>query len=468
MNFFPDPEPPSNSDIGDANRQLVALGLSRSQRVPAGWLDSRCRERFVRRFAKLHSGTIAFHDGKGDYVLGSQASTKLSATVEIYHSRFYRQTLFGGTIGAAEAYMDGQWSVDDLTALIRIIIRNLGQFSKLDRTWSRLMTSWHRLLHLLRRNTIDGSRRNISQHYDLGNDFYQLFLDPTMNYSSGIFPTGAQTMHDSSLHKMRWICEKLQLKPGDQVLEIGTGWGGLATFMAKHYGCHVTTTTISSEQHKFAKQRVIEAGLEEKVETLLVDYRNLTGKYEKLVSVEMIEAVGHEYFDQYFGKCSDLLADDGLMLLQGITMGEQNYRDHIKNVDFIRRYIFPGGCLPSVTAIGQSLGRATDMRMVHLEDITQHYETTLQKWRERFFSRIGEVRELGYDDRFIRMWHFYLCYCEAAFAERRVNTVQVVLAKPLSDVDPANDYSAAPGFSSQNGSLGDVEPKKRESVLEIL
>ena len=468
MNFFPDPEPQSNSEIAGMNGQLAALGLSRSQLGPAGWLDSCCRERFAGRFSKLHSGTIAFQDGAGDYVLGSQDATELSAEVQVYNSRFYRQTLFGGTIGAAESYMDGQWSVDDLTALIRIIIRNLGQFSRLDRTWSRLKTTWHRLLHLLRRNTIDGSRRNISQHYDLGNDFYQLFLDPTMNYSSGIFPAGAQSMHDSSLYKMRWICEKLQLKPGDHVLEIGTGWGGLATFMAEHYGCHVTTTTISSQQHKFAEQRVAEAGLGERVKTLLVDYRNLTGKYEKIVSVEMIEAVGHEYFDQYFGKCSELLADDGLMLLQGITMGEQNYRDHIKNVDFIRRYIFPGGCLPSVTAIGQSLGRSTDMRMVHLEDITQHYETTLQKWRQQFFSRIAEVRELGYDDRFIRMWHFYLCYCEAAFAERRVNTVQVVLAKPLSDVDPANDYSAAPGFSKTDHSEVGVEPKQRESVLEIL
>ncbi len=337
--------------------------------------------------------------------------------------------------------MNGDWRTDNLTDLIRILIRNMGCINTLDRTWSGLQNMWHRLVHLRRRNTIVGSRRNIRQHYDLGNDFYQLFLDPTMNYSSGIFPANSESMFESSLFKMERICQKLMLKPADHVLEIGTGWGGLAMFMARNFGCRVTTTTISEAQYRYARQAVERAGLSDRVTVLLKDYRKLTGKFDKLVSIEMIEAIGYQYFDQYFGKCGELLLDDGLMLLQGITMSQQNYVQHINNIDFIRRYIFPGGCLPSVVAIGQSVGQASDMRMVHLEDITQHYVMTLQKWRGEFFRKIANVRRLGYDNRFIRMWHFYLCYCEAAFAERRVNTVQIVLAKPHSDVDPANEYT---------------------------
>ena len=253
-------------------------------------------------------------------------------------------------------------------------------------------------------------------------------------------------MLESSVFKMNWICQKLQLKPTDHVLEIGTGWGGLGLYMAEKFGCRVTTTTISREQYAYAVDRVELANMSDRVTVLLEDYRNLTasvGKFDKLVSVEMIEAVGHRFFDQYFSKCNELLADDGMMLIQGITMNDRNYRQHIRKTDFIRRYIFPGGCLPSIVAIGQSVAKSTDMRMVHLEDITQHYVRTLQRWRAEFFERIDVIRELGYDDRFIRMWHFYLCYCEAAFAEKRVNTVQLVLAKPDCAVDPANQYSAS-------------------------
>ena len=315
------------------------------------------------------------------------------------------------------------------------------KMARLEKTWARVPNTTHWIQHQLRRNTKAGSRRNIEEHYDLGNDFYALFLDSTMNYSSGIFPHESSSMLEASLTKMDWIGHKLQLKPTDHVLEIGTGWGGLAIHLAKHFGCRVTTTTISKQQYAYAKQKVAAEGLEDRITLLLSDYRDLEGTYDKVVSIEMIEAVGHQYFDQYFGKCSSLLKDDGLMLIQAITMSQQNYSQHIKNIDFIRRYVFPGGCLPSIVAIGESVGRSTDMRTVHQEDITEHYVRTLQKWLQRFHGQMSQIRRLGYDQSFIRLWHFYLCYCEAAFAERRVHNVQMIFAKPRSSVDPANDFA---------------------------
>ncbi|MEM9412069.1 MAG: cyclopropane-fatty-acyl-phospholipid synthase family protein, partial [Planctomycetota bacterium] len=407
---------------------------------------------------RLAGGQLRVSDANDSLVMGSLTSdTDLKVEIDVFDQDFYWRTLFGGTIGSAEAYMDGQWRVDDLTNLIRVLIRNINSITSLDRTWNSLRKLGHWAWHQFRRNTLEGSRKNIHEHYDLGNDFYQLFLDSTMNYSSGIFPQNESTMLQSSLFKMNWISEKLQLKESDHVLEIGTGWGGLACFMAKHYRCHVTTTTISKAQYDYAVEQVKREGLEDYVNVRLDDYRNLNGKYDKLVSIEMIEAVGHQYFDQYFGKCNDLLQENGLMLLQGITMSQQNYQQHLKNVDFIRRYIFPGGCLPSIVGIGESLGKVSNMRIVHLEDITEHYVKTLQQWRHRFFDNIERVRELGYDDRFIRMWHFYLCYCEAAFAERRVNTVQMVMAKPGSEVDPANQYSRIGATSFDFDSLYELE-----------
>ena len=338
--------------------------------------------------------------------------------------------------------MDGDWDTNDLTAVVRFFIRNLAPMLRLENRWARVRKSLHWLTHLLRKNTRKGSRKNISEHYDLGNDFYQLFLDETMNYSSGIFADDEASMLEASMNKMQRIGEKLQLRPTDHVLEIGTGWGGLAIHLASQFGCRVTTTTISKEQYRHARARVQEAGLEDRITLLTTDYRDLHGQFDKLVSIEMIEAVGHQYFDQYFGQCSALLKPDGLMLIQAITISEQNYRYHIRNVDFIRRYIFPGGCLPSISAISQSIGNATDMRTVHQEDITEHYVKTLKAWRREFHQAYEEVVRLGYDSNFTRLWHFYLCYCEAAFAERRVHLNQLVFAKPKSLVDPANQFGS--------------------------
>ncbi|MGD8964653.1 MAG: cyclopropane-fatty-acyl-phospholipid synthase family protein, partial [Gammaproteobacteria bacterium] len=329
-------------------------------------------------------------------------------------------------------YMRGHWRPDDLTSVVRILVRNRDVLLKMDDGAGWISQPMYRLAHWLHRNNRDGSRRNIAAHYDLGNDFFQLFLDPTMNYSCGIFPSDDVDMEQASLAKMDAICRKLDLRPEDHLLEIGTGWGGLAIYAAGRYGCRVTTTTISRRQHELATARVAEAGLQDRVTLLLEDYRDLEGRFDKLVSVEMIEAVGHQYLDTYFAKCSELLRPEGMMLLQAITIRDQLYDESVKRVDFIKRYIFPGGFIPSVNAISDSVARASDMRLFHLQDIGPHYATTLRRWRERFFENIDAVRELGYPESFVRMWEFYLCYCEGGFLERQIGNVQMLLAKPLN------------------------------------
>ena len=322
-----------------------------------------CQNHLLNRFSNLGHGRLTVSEGGKEWQLGKariSSSNELTASIFVNRPEFYRRILLGGTIGAAESFIDGAWDTDDLTAVIRIVIQNMKKMARLEKTWARVRNTTHWIQHQLRRNTKAGSRRNIEEHYDLGNDFYALFLDSTMNYSSGIFPHESSSMLEASLTKMDWIGQKLQLKPTDHVLEIGTGWGGLAIHLAKHFGCRVTTTTISKQQFAYAKDKVAAEGLEDRITLLLSDYRDLEGTYDKIVSIEMIEAVGHQYFDQYFGKCSSLLKDDGLMLIQAITMSQQNYSQHIKNIDFIRRYVFPGGCLPSDRGdrrVGRSLDR---------------------------------------------------------------------------------------------------------------
>ena len=277
--------------------------------------------------------------------------------------------------------------------------------------------------------------KNILAHYDLGNDFYALFLDETMTYSCGIFEREDSTLKEASEAKYDRICRKLMLTTGDQVLEIGTGWGGFAVHAAGNYGVHVTTATISDEQHQFAQNRIKAAGLEDRITLLKSDYRDLSGKFDKLVSIEMIEAVGHHFYATFFRTCSRLLKDDGMMALQAITIGDQIFDRHRRSVDFIKRYIFPGSCIPSITAISNAIARATDLRLVHLEDITPHYARTLSEWRRRFFANLDKVREMGYSDTFIRMWEYYLCYCEGGFAERYIGDVQMLFTKPLYRMD---------------------------------
>jgi cyclopropane-fatty-acyl-phospholipid synthase len=287
-----------------------------------------------------------------------------------------------------------------------------------------------RILHWLNRNSPDGSRRNIAAHYDLGNDLFALMLDETMAYSCGVFERDDATLHEAQLAKFERICRKLRLGADDHLLEIGTGWGGFAIHAASRFGCRVTTTTISREQHDWARERIAAAGLADRVTLLLDDYRDLRGRYDKLVSIEMIEAVGARYLDTYTAQCSKLLEPHGAMLLQAITIQDQVYEEALKSVDFIQRFIFPGSFIPSVTAITDSVRSSTDMKVFHLEDIGPHYATTLRRWRESFFARLPEVRQLGYPDAFVRLWEYYLCYCEGGFLERQLGDVQMLLTKP--------------------------------------
>ena len=386
-----------------------------------------------RQLERLPEGEIAVLDGNDTRRFG--AGGDLSAAVTVHDPRFYLDVALGGSLGAAESYIQGRWSCDDLTALCRIFARNLPVTDELERGWARLLSPLTRGLHWLRRNSKSGSAKNIHAHYDLGNDFFRLFLDPTMNYSCGIFESPDDSMEEASFAKMDHICRKLDLGPNDHLLEIGTGWGAMAIHAAAWYGCRVTTTTISKEQHRLATERVRDAKLENHITVLLRDYRDLEGQYDKIVSVEMIEAVGHEYLPDYFGACGRLLKPDGSLLIQGITMGDDRYETYRKSVDFIQKYVFPGSCLPSVTAMCSAAGEASDLRPAHLEDITPHYAETLRRWRRSFFENLQEVRRMGFSDSFIRLWEYYLCYCEAGFEEGTCGDVQILFAKPRRQRD---------------------------------
>ena len=401
------------------------------------WLERLGRRALLARLQKLQHGQITLAEGDSIHTFGRRTSTcSLHASLVVHRPPFFRRAAFGGDVGAAEAFMDGDWSCDNLTDLIRILIVNAQLQAARPSQLAWLAEPLRHLGHWLNRNTKSGSRRNIAAHYDLGNDFFQLFLDETLMYSCGVFESPESTLLDASIAKNERICRKLQLSLDDHLLEIGTGWGGFALHAAKNFGCRITTTTISREQYEFAVQRIADAGLADRVTVLLQDYRDLEGEYDKLVSIEMIEAVGDEFYDRYFATCSRLLKPNGLMVLQGITIADQLYAGYIRRVDFIQKYIFPGGCLPSVTRIGESITRATDLRLFHLEDFAPHYARTLSCWRERFRERLDEVRVLGFDERFIRMWEYYLGYCEGAFLERNCGLVQMVLTKPGCRRDP--------------------------------
>ncbi len=364
----------------------------------------------------------------------------LGVVVRVQSPRFYRR-LLRGSIGLCESYVDGMWDCEDLVALTRILALNVSKLDRLRRLLAPVLIPGQRWLRWLARNTPVRSRRRIEAHYDLGNELFALFLDRTMMYSCAVFEQPSATLEEASVAKLELVCKKLELGPADHLLEIGTGWGALAVHAASRHGCRVTTTTISREQHAYACERVREAGLEDRVTVLLEDYRDLTGSYDKLVSIEMIEAVGWQYFSTFFRRCSELLRADGAMLLQAITIDDRAYEVEKGGRSFINTYIFPGGCLPSMEIISRSIARATDLREVHLEDITAHYATTLEHWRERFTGAGAQLAELGYDERFRRLWDLYLSYCEGGFRERRIQNVQMLLAKPDSPLEPA---AAAP------------------------
>jgi cyclopropane-fatty-acyl-phospholipid synthase len=313
---------------------------------------------------------------------------------------------------------------------VRLFVRNRELMDGMDSRWSLVSRPFLRLFHAANRNTRTGSARNIAAHYDLGNAFYELMLDDTMAYSCGIWTHPGATLHEAQLAKFDAVCGKLALSPTDHLLEIGTGWGGLAIHAASRYGCRVTTTTISTAQRDYAVEKIARLGLADRITVLAEDYRELRGRFDKLVSIEMIEAVGADHLDEYFGQCGRLLEPHGAMLLQAITLQDQFYAQALRSVDFIQRFVFPGSFIPSITAILESVRRATDLKLFHMEDIGPHYAPTLRTWRERFFANLTEVRRMGFPETFIRLWDYYLCYCEGGFAERQLGDVQMLLTKP--------------------------------------
>jgi cyclopropane-fatty-acyl-phospholipid synthase len=389
------------------------------------------RRAVLRQLRALHHGRLQIQDALGTSVLGEAPEPAgIEVRVRITDLSAWLDIASGGTIGAAEAYMAGKWHSSDLLAAMRLLVINRKVMDGLETGMARLGSTLLRLAHWQHRNTRTGSRRNIHAHYDLGDALFSLFLDPSMMYSAAVFPHAEATLEEASRHKLDLICRKLELGPDDHLLEIGTGWGGLAIHAARHYGCRVTTTTISENQFSFARQRVQEAGLADRITVLSQDYRDLQGQFDKLVSVEMIEAVGHRFMDQYFRICSERLKPAGRMLLQSITIADRYHEQAMHAVDFIQKYIFPGGALPSISSISSAVSRVTDLQISHLHDIGIDYARTLRIWRERFMQRLPEVRSLGYPDEFIRMWEWYLLYCEAGFLERAISTVQLVFDKP--------------------------------------
>lgn len=402
-----------------------------------GILENRARGIIIGRLQTLTWGKITLKEEKHQQNYGKKDSeSSPHVTITVLDSRFYTKLLFGGNIGAAEAYMLGYWSCDDLPVLIRIMVRNLTLMSRMEKGWAWVTTPALRFYHWLRRNTRAGSQWNIYAHYDLGNDFYSLFLDKTMTYSCGIFSNKNRTLEQASTEKYDRLCRKLQLKSEDHVIEVGGGWGGFAIHAAKNYGCKVTSTTISRQQYDWALKRVQECGLSEQVKIILKDYRDIKGVYDKLVSIEMIEAVGHQYLGRFLRCCSKLLKPDGLMALQAITITEQYYKQHIRTVDFIKRYIFPGSCLVAVTPLCDAVSKYTDLSPINLEDITAQYAETLRWWRKGFYENLERIKSLGFDEHFIRMWEYYLSYCEGAFEEHYIGDIQMVFAKPLYRCEP--------------------------------
>ena len=390
------------------------------------------RRRMLALLAQLEGCEIVLQEGADRYLLGRPLAgvEPLRVAVTVHDPALYRLAALGGTVGVGEAWMEGLWDASDLTTLVRIFVRNRDLLDRMESGLARLGGVMLRTLHALRRNSRGGSRRNIAAHYDLGNELFEVFLDRNLMYSSAIFRHESESLEVASERKLERICAKLGLRPGMRVVEIGTGWGGFALHAARHHGVHVTTTTISREQHALAAARIREAGLEDQVTLLLRDYRDLEGSYDRLVSIEMIEAIGPQFLETYFAKASSLLQADGMALIQAITIEDHRYEQALRNVDFIQRFIFPGSFIPSVSAMLGALPRRTDLRPFHLEDIGPSYAITLRRWRERFNAGLARVRELGYPERFVRMWNYYLCYCEGGFLERSIGNVQMLLVKP--------------------------------------
>jgi cyclopropane-fatty-acyl-phospholipid synthase len=397
-------------------------------------LDNLCRKILFKKFEDLRFGFLSLEDctqGQKKKFTFGEPNKNLNIHITVKKSSFYSRTLFGGSIGNSESYIDGDWECDNLTYLVRLFVLNRDLLNDIDSGVGKVLQPVQKIFHGLKANTIEGSKENIRSHYDIGNDFFKLFLDETMMYSCGLFKDKNTLIKDASIQKIATLCEKLELKPTDHLVEIGTGWGSLAIYAAKNYGCQVTTTTISQEQFKYAVAKVKESGVEDKVTVLFEDYRKLTGVYDKLVSVEMIEAVGLNFLDTYFAKCSSLIKDDGLMVLQAITIRDQYYESAKNSVDFIQRHIFPGTGIPSVHAMMNCVTNKTNMILIDQRDFAEDYAQTLKCWADQLNQNKEKITQLGYPNYLYRLWQYYFSYCEGGFRERAIGLSQMVLAKPL-------------------------------------
>ena len=411
-------------------QNIQVKDLADSIRLPKKrtFLSKIFRNALLKKFKNLQYGYIVLIDNDKRFTFGKK-SEKLQTEVTINSQEFYVLLGSGGVLGVSEAFMAGYWNSTNLVVLLQIVLKNKRLMDSLDSGFARLIQPINKQIHKRHQNTLTGSKNNILAHYDLSNDFYKLWLDPTMTYSCGYFNKKNSTLESASIEKIDRICRKLHLSSSDTLLEIGTGWGSFSAHAAKNYGCKITTTTISDAQFQYAEKLFKKEGLESQINLVNIDYRNLEGQYDKIVSIEMIEAVGYQYIPEYFKKVSSLLKPDGLLAIQGITYNDQNFDDYKNSVDFIKKYIFPGSCLISLSQVIDVMKVHTDLALVDMEDITQHYTETLKRWRESFLNVLPDVRKLGFSEAFIKMWEFYFVFCEAGFLERNIGDVQMIIAK---------------------------------------
>jgi len=393
-----------------------------------GWLQRIYRKWVLDRLSRIDIQPLRILDQQEVYDIGATSNVR-PIIVDVHHPGFWSAIALRGSLGAAESYMNGYWDCNDLLQLIRRFSCSSTCLDALDEKTPGLY-KWIDLVdRQINMNSLGGSRRNIAKHYDLGNRFFELFLDRHMMYSAAIYPTQCSSLEAASTNKLRTIAEKLEIRESDHLLEIGSGWGGLAIYMAKKHGCRVTTTTISGQQYAYASKKVAESGLQQQVTVLKQDYRQLTGQYNKIASIEMIEAVGQRYLPDYFQACDRLATRGGKLLIQTITMPEQRYEQAARQIDFIQKYIFPGGFLPSMETILHHTGQYTRYQLRGFEDITHSYALTLADWHKRFKGNLQKIRDQGFSDNFIRMWEYYLCYCEAGFSENAIGTSQILFEK---------------------------------------